>query len=161
MLGSHLGWFSLGGNYMQIPSMAMLEALTSPTHKQVVERLADLVSARMESRILDYFSLGALVFDVDNLSYVWTLDGKALLTTCNPDVDVVTRTFKLNLSEHIMSYWVDVFIFDDKSWNLAHKHVVTDEIEIHRVVAPGTCSIYEIAPHDVMQDTDDTVLAWY
>ena len=149
LYGSHLGWFSLGGNDMQVPSMAMLDALTSPLHQETIDKFIALANSRMDSNVIDYFSRGALVTDVGFDSSVWTLEDSALLIICNPTLERRSRRLKLDFSNIVPSATVDVVLKTSPDWIVVQKNVPIDNIFVDTDVEDGTCLLYQVVPSEI------------
>jgi len=160
MLGSHLGWFSLGGNSMQVPSMAMLDALSSPNNQPIVDSLGHLLKARTDPTVQDYFYRGALVLDIGTDGYVWAREEKTLIITCNSSLKPHVVEIKVDLSPYFTSSVVDILVHSPDGWKVQIRRVTTD-VTIDGSIDGRRCLIYEVVESEDPDDTLELVITTY
>jgi hypothetical protein len=124
----------------------MLDALTSPVHRETIDKFIALAYSRMDTHVIDYFSRGALVTDIGFDSSVWTLEDSALLIICNPTLERRSRSLKLDFSNIVPSATVDVVLKTSPDWMVVQKNVRIEDIFVDTDIEDGACLLYQVVP---------------
>lgn len=141
MLGSQLGWFSLGGRDTQVPPMDMVDVLLKPAHRELVDALKRLIHARMDRSVWRFFAYGGLVMDINGDGSVWADSQGAMIILCNPKPVGISIDLVLNLSDKIRADVVDMHEYDGGEWILVRTGVHTDDIRAGFNVEARSCAL--------------------
>lgn len=146
MLGSQIGWFSLGGSDNQVPSMAMLEPLSDPKFGPQVDLLIQLLKLRMDPVVSTFFKHGSLVDHIGSSGFLWVDGQGALGIICNAEDISVTEHVNLDLSPHIDSLNVDLMLFVDGSWESITTRLDPRRVRIPVQVLGLSCTVFHLFP---------------
>ena len=156
MLGSQLGWLSLGGRKdNQDPPMGMLQVLKDPKDRYLVDAMNRLISQRMDPVISEFFRSGRLAGEVNGNSYVWRGSRGTMIIACNPgeadfgEISVSAIDF-LEFDDII-----DVNEYANGEWIIVETHVDSRAQSLRIRPGPYTCAIVHIERSEARQSVPE------
>jgi hypothetical protein len=154
MLGSQLGWMSLGGRDNQKPPMGLLDVLMMPENRPLVEAMKELIRQRMDPLVTEFFSRGRLVKEINHNAYIWRNEGNFLAIACNPDSEPNSSApIEFQLVDLIHSSTpLYIYSFSDGSWILVLDQVRTVDAGLRLKPDPRSCEMMYI--NSIEQDGD-------
>ena len=149
MLGSQLGWMSLGGRENQKPPMGLLETLQRESSRDVLIAMNRLISQRMDPVVLRFFSAGGLMNELSNMGYVWRDATSALIILCNPEANVHPDIkVHMDLKRIILQPFSRVQAFESGEWTELIPRISSTEVALATDVQPRSCSLFLVEQAD-------------
>ena len=145
LLGTQLGWMALGGRDNQRPPMNMLEVLSQLEYRPLLSALVKLIKQRMDPTVISFFGDGRLVMDINKDSYVWELEGRALVMSCNPTADVSQFSAEINLEGVLINRSpVSADVYEDDEWITIIVSASPDALIVDIQIHPRSCALIHV-----------------
>lgn len=145
VIGSQLGWFSLGGRDNQVPPMDMLDVLTDPKHRELISAFQDLVQMRQDPFIWRVFAFGGLIMDLNGDGSIWGDSNGGLIIACNPKLALLSIYINVDLTGKLGPASVDMYRFNAGEWELIRQGESVSRIRIGIELSPRSCSIIRLS----------------